>query len=256
MSLMNDTIVRDKKVLFVREYCPTEESCFGSNDILTFIYNLRDDAQKNIDERLAIARGAVKYSRVVVTSKISFYRWCIKVTHDLLDTCNTMADYVLDSPETQFVIVFDMDKDAVLSNPRIHACTPTEIPMKRIIFDGKFGIVESSYPDGFEFVDTDSELMLIFDERSDKMFNSDDLYWVTIKNPKEKEFFDGKFVPDNKVESVTELIEKLNNEIIRCRSCGKYFIFRDKERKWYDDRGFKYPRRCKTCSNINNHVNY
>ena len=253
---MNDTIVRDKKVLFVREYCPTEDSCLGSNDILTFIYNLRDDAQSNIDERLAIARGAVKYSRVVVTSKIFFYGYHIKVTNDLPEICNTMADYVLDSPETQFAVVFDKDKDEVLSNPRIHIMTPTEIPMKQLKFDGTFGIVESSYPDGFEFVDTDSVLMLIFDEKSDKMFKYDDLYWVTIKNPKEKEFFDGKFVPDNNVESVTELIEKLNSEIIRCRDCGKYFIFRDKEREWYDDRGFKYPRRCKTCSDINKHVNY
>jgi hypothetical protein len=252
---MNDTIVRDKKVLFVREYCITEEICFGTNDILTFIYNLRDKALENINERLAIARGAVKHSRVVVTAKIFFYGWYIKVTNELPKICNTMADYVLDSPELQFAVVFDKSDNGLI-NPRIHVCTPTEIPMKRIIFDGKFGIVESSYPDGFEFVDTDSELMIIFDEHSHKMFKYDDLYWVTIKNPKEKWFFDGKFVPDNKVESVTELIEKLNTEIIRCRSCGKYFIFRDKEREWYDDRGFKYPRRCKTCSDINKHVNY
>lgn len=250
---MNDTIVRDKKVLFVREYCPTEDSCLSSNDILTFIYILRDVAQKNIDERLAIAHGAVKYSRVVVTAKIFLYGWHIKVTNDLLDICNTMTDYVLDSPEMQFVVVFDKGDDEVLINPRIHTMTPTEIPMKQLKFDGKFEIIEGSYQDGFEFVDDDSELMLIFDERSDKMFNANDLYWVTIKNPKEKEFFDGKFITDNNVESVKGLIEKLNNEIIKCRGCDKYFIFRDKEREWYDERGFKYPRRCKQCTDINKH---
>jgi len=253
---MNDTIVRDKKVIFMREYCPTEESCFSSNDILTFIYNLRDNAQANINERIGVAHGNIKYHRYIVTNMIFYFGFKIIVTNDLISCLDTMTDYVLDSSEMQFAIVFDMDKDEVLSNPRIHACTPTEIPMKRISFDGTFGIVESSYPDGYEMVDTDSELLLIFDEQSDKMFKYDQLYWVTIKNPREKEFFDGKFITDHNVESVTKLIEKLNKEIIRCKACGKYFIFRDKEREWYDDRGFKYPRRCKTCSNINKHVNY
>lgn len=36
-------------------------------------------------------------------------------------------------------------------------------------------------------------------------------------------------------------------QIIKCKDCGKEFVVDDKELKWYADRGWDVPKRCKEC---------
>ena len=39
------------------------------------------------------------------------------------------------------------------------------------------------------------------------------------------------------------------NKIIKCQDCGQEFIFTVKEQKFYDEKGFPPPKRCKFCRN-------
>lgn len=34
---------------------------------------------------------------------------------------------------------------------------------------------------------------------------------------------------------------------IKCKDCGETFTITQEELKWYEDKGFKPPKRCKSC---------
>lgn len=36
---------------------------------------------------------------------------------------------------------------------------------------------------------------------------------------------------------------------IKCEDCGTEFIFNTQEQKWYEDKGFTPPKRCRYCRN-------
>lgn len=37
---------------------------------------------------------------------------------------------------------------------------------------------------------------------------------------------------------------------IKCQDCGEEFNFSEKDQRFYEEKGFKSPKRCKTCRNI------
>ena len=36
---------------------------------------------------------------------------------------------------------------------------------------------------------------------------------------------------------------------IKCQDCGKEFVFTEKDQKFYEEKGFVPPKRCKACRN-------
>ena len=42
----------------------------------------------------------------------------------------------------------------------------------------------------------------------------------------------------------------MSNIKIKCQDCGEEFNFSEKDQKIYEEKGFKPPKRCKTCRNI------
>ena len=41
----------------------------------------------------------------------------------------------------------------------------------------------------------------------------------------------------------------MNDMTIKCQDCGKDFIFTESEQKFYEEKGFTLPKRCKDCRN-------
>lgn len=37
---------------------------------------------------------------------------------------------------------------------------------------------------------------------------------------------------------------------IKCQDCGEEFNFSERDQKFYEEKGFQPPKRCKTCRNI------
>ena len=37
---------------------------------------------------------------------------------------------------------------------------------------------------------------------------------------------------------------------IKCVDCGEVFVVTEEEKKWYEDKGFELPKRCKKCRAI------
>ena len=37
---------------------------------------------------------------------------------------------------------------------------------------------------------------------------------------------------------------------IKCQDCGEEFIFSERDQKFYQEKGFNPPKRCKNCRNI------
>ena len=48
------------------------------------------------------------------------------------------------------------------------------------------------------------------------------------------------------------------DRILYCKDCGKQFVFSGKEQNFYEIRGFKTPKRCKKCRELNKikHIAY
>lgn len=38
-----------------------------------------------------------------------------------------------------------------------------------------------------------------------------------------------------------------DNRTIKCADCGNTFSITEEEKKWYEDKGFALPKRCKKC---------
>lgn len=36
----------------------------------------------------------------------------------------------------------------------------------------------------------------------------------------------------------------------KCKECGEFFDIDDNEQKWYNEKGFHLPRRCKSCRHL------
>lgn len=43
---------------------------------------------------------------------------------------------------------------------------------------------------------------------------------------------------------------------IKCQDCGTEFIFNIAEQKWYEDKGFTSPKRCRYCRNRRKNEQY
>lgn len=47
---------------------------------------------------------------------------------------------------------------------------------------------------------------------------------------------------------------------IKCQDCGKIFVFTENDQRFYEEKGFVPPKRCKACRNArilkNNKINY
>lgn len=39
-------------------------------------------------------------------------------------------------------------------------------------------------------------------------------------------------------------------QVIKCQDCGEEFIFSENDQKFYQEKGFQPPKRCKNCRNI------
>ena len=37
------------------------------------------------------------------------------------------------------------------------------------------------------------------------------------------------------------------NKIIKCQDCGEEFVFTENEQRFYEEKGFPEPKRCKFC---------
>lgn len=46
--------------------------------------------------------------------------------------------------------------------------------------------------------------------------------------------------------------KKYENKYIVCQDCGEKFLFSEKSQKYFESKGWKEPRRCKTCRDFKN----
>lgn len=58
--------------------------------------------------------------------------------------------------------------------------------------------------------------------------------------------------PKLDIEDINAILLEANKklseqEVFTCRTCGNHYTISEEERKWYDDRDFKLPKRCSAC---------
>jgi hypothetical protein len=45
-------------------------------------------------------------------------------------------------------------------------------------------------------------------------------------------------------------MEEKHDKIIKCQDCGNNFTFFVRDQKFYEEKGFPEPKRCKTCRDL------
>lgn len=48
----------------------------------------------------------------------------------------------------------------------------------------------------------------------------------------------------------------MNDMTLNCKDCGKEFVFTEGEQKFYEEKGFSNPTRCKECRNARKQQRY
>lgn len=60
---------------------------------------------------------------------------------------------------------------------------------------------------------------------------------------------------DSPINNAIESIDSLNEDIVKCKECGKYFLIQYNERLWYTQRDLSIPKRCPHCRKTRNKEN-
>lgn len=60
-------------------------------------------------------------------------------------------------------------------------------------------------------------------------------------------YLDAALNPDVVCSRMNELLDGGYFEVLKCRECGQYFVFRHKESRWYSEMGLEHPKRCRGC---------
>lgn len=262
----------NEKLFIVREYSNSETAATANTDILDYLYQCRDSMKSAIETSLRIARTMIKgkdisfydeRSRVAVTPNGRY----IKLTNDNLDVINAIIDDILDGDAEQYVLVWDIEENPrsrrcfqFVTNPRLVDFTIETKTVHRVSFD---------YHKLFHLVE-DSIKCVVIQDGKDRVEINEDVYDVSeldlcnihsmeldrrlgqplTRNQIEDELTYSKeyVLNSSRIPTITENLNKLNKELIRCKNCGRFFFMDEYDKKWFTNKGWNIPKLCKTCS--------
>ena len=266
---MNTVTTHNEKMFVIREYNnfgDEEPSC--RNDILEYLYDIRDGINDSIDTMKSKATRIVNgdtwatinnHDKCVIDPVT---HWSIRLSpktaeNDLM-VINAIIEEVLGSDDDMFAVVWDC-KAFHQMNPRLQVVKRTYIPVYPLKFDKKklfylgdvYNANALSVTDGLDElkVAKDSHMVTPFNQRIlgidmfgvlDSLILSSETITKQIK---------GVYVEEPDVGNATASINEVNNKLMCCNDCKLYWILTDEERAFFVKKGLKIPKRCKPCRN-------
>lgn len=261
----------NEMLFVVREYS-NSETATANTDILEYLYQCGDSMKSAAETSLRIARTMLKgkdisfydeYNRVATTPNGQY----IKLTKENRYAINSIIDKILDDDTEQYVLVWDIENNPrsrrcfqFVTNPRLVDFTIETKTVRRVSFD---------YHKLFHLVEDSIRCVVIQDEKDRVEINEDvydvselDLYNIhsmeldrrlgqpLTRNQIEDELtYSKEYVLNSScIPTITENLNKLNKELIRCKNCGRFFFMDEYDKKWFTNKGWNIPKSCKTCS--------
>lgn len=264
------------KYFVIREYVDDENiEANNMNDILEYLYGIRDGISNALEIRreraIAVAHGKTSvYDRSYritqhVYSDSDSYSYYVHTTQQNLDIINNLIEEVLDSDDNMFAVVWDIISAngfrEIASNPRLRPVKKTETSVNKIGFnDQKLFHVETvttpciSVTDDGTTLNTITDLMVkylsdICPYTTDPLIYEMSRSYGNTKTEKDIQKELERFYIDKEltISELEDYTKETNSMLHKCTCCGKYFSITGREELWYNERGFKLPKKCKQC---------
>lgn len=262
---MNKIIPTDDKVFVIREYCDAEDvEPDASNDILEYLYDIRDILTEGIDRQRSRLLQEVHDKNSYHESlkyDISQYRlhpeYHLRISHKTLNKINEIIDKVRGSDKGMFAVVWTRER-AILSEPRLVTMLHSYVKLFNICFDQKrlFHLSEKIHKaNAVSFIDEENdrytEVKIMDDYHCREHYD----FWNVrgILTPSKSAMLINKEAnyiyteADSNLDNIREGLASINEDIIRCKDCGNYFLLGYNEKCWYADKGLVAPKRCLSC---------
>lgn len=266
---MNTVTTYKEKMFIIREYnnFGDEEPSYR-NDILEYLYDIRDGINDSIDimksKAVRIANGdtwtTINNRDKCVIDPIT--HWSIRLSpktaeNDLM-VINAIIEEVLGSDDDMFAVVWDC-VDFHQMNPRLQVVKKTYIPVYPLKFDKKklFYLGDVYNANALSVTDGSDELKIMNDFHMTRRFYQGcigiNMFGVFDTLRKSEELITteikGVYVEEPDIGNVSSSIDKINNNLMCCSDCKLYWILTDEEREFFVKKGLKIPKRCKPCRN-------
>jgi hypothetical protein len=268
MKMMNKIIDENNKIFVIREYNNFEDEDPSSrNDILEYLYDIRDSITEHIEALKAKATQIVNGGRLSMT----YHDRCIndtethgsirispKTAKDQLMVINAMIEEVLGSDDDMFAVVWD---GSVFGqhNPRLCAVKKTYMPVRLLKFDKHklFYLGDVYNANALSVTDGSDELKIMNDFHMTTEFCQGiigiDMFGVFDSLRLTEEVIatriKGVYVKESDVDNAKASIKNVNDQLNYCKDCGCYWILTDRNRQFFIDKGLKLPKRCASCRN-------
>ena len=264
---MNKIISTDDKVFVIREYCDAEDvKPDASNDILEYLYDIKDILEEGIDRQRARVLQEVHNKNSYHESlkqDISRYRlhpeYHLRISHKNLNKIDEIIYKVRSSDKGMLAVVWTLER-AVLSEPRLvnmWRLWRSYLNLFNICFDQKRLFHLSDKPhqaNAVSFIDENdryTEVKILDDCHYKKHYD----FWNVrdILTPSKSAMLINKEAnciyteADSNLDNIREGLASINEDIIRCKDCGNYFLLGYREKCWYADKGLVAPKRCPSC---------
>lgn len=261
----------DRKLFVVREYHngPIPDS---SNDILEYLYDIRDIMNKYIDKErdrllneIHNRKGHVSpyYNFAKVSCHQSLYNK-MHVTVKNLEKIESIIEDVINSDKSMFAVVWSINGFSI-TNPRLIYVQETQRDVYRFCFNQKrlLHLSDEVYKARTlsitDPIDTYTVLRIIDDPQLGDHYdfwNIHDLFRDSDVSSSINQRANKIYIyADSNINNANEAINSINEDIVKCKECGKYFLIQYNERIWYTQRGLSIPKRCPHCRKTRNKEN-
>ena len=265
---MNTVETKENKIWVIREYNDSEENISYMNDILEYLYDIRDGLEEGIAKRRKNAQSFINNNgayRSYLDDKYYFEKASglkIECLPDNLMVINALIDEVNGSNDKMYAVVWDRsDQRAnVIKNPRLRKVLKTYLPVYDIRFDRKnlFHLGELHQANGISITDNGEALTFMTDchltEHLDARGTITDSIFGIFENSSSSVGYIEKQLKriyvheiDEDMDRANSIMKKINDEVVCCKDCGEYFLLSKSHREYYLGRGLSIPKRCDSC---------
>lgn len=265
---MNTVDFKENKIWVIREYNDSDENISYANDILEYLYDIRDGLKEGIEKRTKTAQSFINNNdtyRSYLDDKYYFDKATnhkIQNIPDNLNVINALIEEVNRSDYDMYAVVWDKSDQHrnVIKNPRLRRVLKTYIPVYDIRFDRKnlFHLGELHNANGISITDNGEALTFMTDYHLTEHLDvrgtiTDSIFGIFENSASSVEYIEKQLKRiyvleiDEDMERAESILKKINEEVILCKDCRQYFLLSKSHREYYLGRGLSIPKRCSSC---------
>lgn len=265
---MNTLEIKENKIWVIREYNVSDDNFTSANDILEYLYDIRDGLEEGIAKRRKNAQSFINDNSTYRSYRAEKYYFDrasnlkIECLPDNLMVINALIDEVNGSDDKMYAVVWDKSEERanVIKNPRLRKVLKTYLPVYDIRFDKKnlFHLGEIHQANGISITDNGEALTFMTDchltEHLDGRGTITDSIFGIFENSASSVAYIEKQLKrvyvheiDEDMDRANAILKKINEEVVQCKDCGDYFLLSKSHREYYLGRGLSIPKRCSPC---------